>query len=39
MEYTIQDGTEVDRYESLNLGLLDESKGSPAPKHPDYRPL
>lgn len=26
-QYTIQDGTEVDRYESLTLGLLDDQKG------------
>lgn len=33
-QYTLQDGIEVARYESLTLGLLDESKGSP-PKYPD----
>lgn len=33
-QYTIQDGTEGNRYESLALGLLDESKGSPSPKYP-----
>lgn len=34
-QYTIQDGLEIDRYESLTLGLLDESKGSLPPKYPD----
>lgn len=33
-KYTIQGGIEIDRYESLTWGLLDESKGGPPPKYP-----
>lgn len=38
-QYTIQDGIEVDGYESLTLGLLGVPNGGPPPKHPDQRPL